>query len=327
MAESGLKFSLISPTFLREEEVSEFLDSLTGLNYAAFEVILGDGSPENELKGLFETYQNHLPLRVYHRPYLPVSDARNRAAEWSTGEYLIFLDSDCLIPSEYLNQIEAHLSQNPLDLFGGPDKADENFTPLQKAISFSMTHFITTGGIRGGKKTLTSYQPRGFNMGIKRKVFFEVKGYDEQLKCGEDVDLSIRIQKAGYKSGFIPEAAVFHKRRTSLKKYFKQVYRFGAARIDLAKRHQNQMRAAHVFPFAFAFGLIFSILMLPVTRWFFLMYAMYFLAVGVFARIETKSTGIALLSVLSTATMFLGYAYGFAQNAISHLVFKKALKL
>jgi len=325
----SLRFSLISPVFERPEEVEEFLQSLLHLNHSSFELIIGDGSPKDGLKNLREVYQNNdkYKLKWIYEAYLPVSDARNRAAEVAEGEYLIFLDSDCIIPSNYLNEIDSFLENRPLDLFGGPDAAAPDFTVLQKAISFSMTSFITTGGIRGGKKTVTSYHPRGFNMGIRKAAFEQVGGYDESLKCGEDVDLSIRLQAAGFSSELIPNAFVYHKRRTSLKKYFKQVFRFGAARIDLAKRHKGQLKATHIFPLFFSVGSLLSIAIFP---WFPLMFKLlliYTLCVFIFAMWNTRSFKVSGLSIVTTYTMFFGYGWGMLKNAISNLVRKKSIRL
>ena len=166
-AAASPKYALISPTFKRPDEVTEFLQSLTALDYpqSGFEIILGDGTPGDELRPELAPYLDQLPLQIYYEEYLPVSDARNRAASLATAQYFIFLDSDCIIPPGYLRAIDAFLETHPdTTLFGGPDAASADFTDLQKAINFSMTSFLTTGGIRGGKNTLTSYQPRGLNL-------------------------------------------------------------------------------------------------------------------------------------------------------------------
>jgi len=248
------KYALISPTFKRPDEVTEFLQSLTALDYpqSGFEIILGDGTPGDALRPELAPYLDQLPLQIYYEEFLPVSDARNRAASLAKAQYFIFLDSDCIIPPGYLRAIDAFLDAHPdTTLFGGPDAASADFTDLQKAINFSMTSFLTTGGIRGGKNTLTSYQPRGFNMGMSAELFRAVGGYDENFVCGEDVELSLRLQKAGAISRFIAEAHVFHKRRATLKQFRRQVFRFGAARPLLAKAHPGNLKVTHLFPLVF----------------------------------------------------------------------------
>lgn len=266
---SSPKYALISPTFKRPDEVTEFLSSLEQLDYPKnqFEIVLGDGTPEDALRPLLEKYYGTLPLQIYYEEFLPVSDARNRAAELTTAAYFIFLDSDCIIPPGYLNAIDAFLKEHPrTTLFGGPDAASEDFTDLQKAINYSMTSFLTTGGIRGGSKKVTTYHPRGFNMGMSADLFRKVGGYNENFVCGEDVELSIRLLKAGAQSAFVPEAHVFHKRRSTIKQFRRQVFRFGAARPLLAKAHPGNLKITHLFPLAFTvfrllawFGLILAI--------------------------------------------------------------------
>lgn len=316
-----MKFSLIAPTFKRPEEVTEFLESLLSQNYKDFEVILGDGTPGDTLRPLLERFRNNgkYPLTIVYEEFLPVSDARNRAAEVAQGEYIIFLDSDCIIPADYLNRVEEHLAKQPLDAFGGPDAAHKDFTDLQKAISYSMTSIFTTGGIRGKKKHVGTYHPRGFNMGMKKSVFEAVNGYSE-FRCGEDIELSIRIIKAGYKVGFIPEAYVYHKRRTSLKQFFKQVFRFGAARVNIYKRHKEELKLTHLFPFVFSLFTILAVLVIPLYIFhpFFLLpilfIELYIFLILMGSLMESKSVTVAALSVVTSFTMLFGYGWGFFRN-------------
>jgi len=314
------RFSLISPTFGRPEEVTEFLDSLLRQNHQSFEVILGDGTPGDSLRPQLRRFQNNgvYPLEIVYEEYLPVSDARNAAAARAHGEYFIFMDSDCLIPENYLRAVEKALDAQHWDAFGGPDAAHQDFSVLQKAISYSMTSLFTTGGIRGRKRQVGAYHPRGFNMGIKASVFQAVQGYSD-LRCGEDVDLSIRILKAGYRTGFIPEAYVYHKRRTSLNQFFKQVYRFGAARINLRKRHPDQLRLTHAFPALFLWTSLLSVLLYALTQapiWSLAcsVFVFYFaLILGDSFRLN-RQVGVALYSVLTSLTMLYGYGWGFSKN-------------
>ncbi|MCT4625195.1 MAG: glycosyltransferase [Schleiferiaceae bacterium] len=337
-----MKYSLISPTFGRPEEVTEFLESLLTQDYNDFEVVLGDGTPEDRLRPELKKFEGNdtYPLTILYKEYLPVSDARNEAAKLAKGEYLIFLDSDCLIPQGYLKAVDAFLENNQVDLFGGPDAARDDFTNLQKAISFSMTSFITTGGIRGKKKTVGTYHPRGFNMGIRKAVFEDVNGYDENFKCGEDIELSMRILEKGYKSAFIENAHVYHKRRTSLGKFYKQVYRFGAARINLWQKHPSELKMTHLFPLAFSVFAILSAIsafgimlgtdnIRSISLLLFLLFGSYLIAVYWLSAILNKSLSVGFLSIQTTLTMMFGYGWGFAKNfwAVKVLGKKEGIKL
>lgn len=319
-------YSLIIPTFGRADEVYEFLESLTHSSFKDFEVIIADGTPQKSLEEIAQPFYNLMPITFIYEEYLPVSDARNRGASIANGKYFIFLDSDCIIPPDYLQKVDEYLKKNPVDLFGGPDAAHESFTPIQKAISYSMTSLFTTGGIRGNKKHVGIFHPRGFNMGISRQAFQQVNGYDTDLRCGEDIDLSIRILQAGFKSALIPDAFVYHKRRTDFHKFFKQVYRFGAARINLFVRHKNELKITHLFPFLFtcywAFGGV-SIIIHPLffITWFSSL-IFYSLCIFIDASLKNKSLYVGLLSVRAAFTQLTGYGWGFFKNFIEVFIKK-----
>lgn len=323
MDKMSVKYSLIIPTFKRADEVQECLESLTKQTFKDFEVILADGTPEKSLEDVAVPFKQSLNLQFLYEEYIGVSEARNMGYEHANGEYIIFLDSDCIIPQQYLQKVDDFLQKTPLDLFGGPDAADASFTPLQKAISYSMTSVLTTGGIRGKKTHMGKFHPRSFNMGMRKEVFKAVNGYSD-LKCGEDVELSIRIIKAGYKSGLIEDAYVFHKRRTNLKQFFKQVYRFGAARINIFMRHREELKITHLFPLAFSVGLIISILLLilsPVLgKIGMAFYTTYLLIAFIHSSIENKDLKIGALSVITILTQFFGYGWGMFKNGFAVFV-------
>lgn len=313
------EFSLISPTFKRPDEVREFIASAAKLAApkSRFEVILADGTPDDSLRPEIQKAAEAagLGVTVLFYPGLAVSDARNAAAAASRAPWLIFLDSDCLLPEGYLDAVAHGLARDAWDAFGGPDAAPPDFSPLQKAISFAMTSVLTTGGIRGGSaKPTATYYPRGFNMGIRAKAFWAVMGYDIDFKCGEDVELSIRVREAGFRVGLIPEAVVWHKRRSTLGQFYRQVRRFGSARIALAKRHKGQMKLTHAFPFAFMLAWISALALHLSGLWTQPVYLFhgYFAAVLLLSSVQNRSLGVGLRSVAATAVMFAGYAVGFA---------------
>lgn len=315
-----MRYTLIAPTFSRPDEVYEFLDSLTLQQYADFEVIIADGSPQDDVKPVVEQFLNKLNLVYFYEKYLPISEARNRAADIAKGEWIVFLDSDCIIPEYYLQRVDKFLETNDIDLYGGPDKAHESFTDTQKAISYAMTSVLTTGGIRGKKTHVGVFHPRGFNMGIKKKAFLDVSGYATDFRCGEDIELSMRLLDKGYKSALIPEAFVYHKRRTDFQKFFKQVFRFGAARINIWQRHSKELKITHLFP------TVFTALVLSVPFLFFIepilfhfscfILTIYNLANIYLATKETKSLATGFLSLLAAYVMLFGYGYGFVRNFI-----------
>lgn len=316
-------YSLIIPTFKRPDEVEECLQSLTQQTFKDFEVILSDGTPGKSLESVTISFAQQLDLLFLYEELIGVSEARNLGYQHAKGEYIIFLDSDCIIPPGYMQAVHTHLQREPLDLFGGPDAAAADFSPLQKAISYSMTSILTTGGIRGKKTHVGKYHPRSFNMGIRKSVFEAVKGFSD-FKCGEDIELSIRIIQAGYSSGLIEDAYVYHKRRTSFSQFYKQVFRFGAARINIGARHKGEIKLAHLFPLVFSLGLGFSILMVlifPLLGKFLVSaYGTYFLLLFMHSSIGNKSIHVGILSVAATLVQFAGYGRGMLLNAFEVFV-------
>ena len=325
-------FSFVIPTFNREDEVTELLESVLKLElpsnekFEGFEFIFADGSPTDILAPIFPKYANQLNITHIHRPRLAISPSRNLGAEHAKGDYIIFLDSDVILPQEYLIKVFENVLIEDWDSFGGPDAAHESFTPLQRAISYSMTSYFTTGGIRGQQKQIHQYNPRGFNMGIKKNIFNEMDGYSDFV-CGEDIELSIRVIKAGNKVGLIPKAHVYHKRRNTIKSFFRQVYRFGAARINIAYRHEGQMKLTHMFPSAFflflLFGTISWFFMLELFLLYLLFVVLYTTLILIDSTIKNKSLKIGVLSILTSITQLCGYGIGFLSNFYVVHILKK----
>lgn len=250
-----MRYSLIIPVFNRPDEVDELLNSLTSQTYTDFEVqIIEDGS-QKPCKEIVACYAGRLDIHYHTKSNSGPGQSRNYGAERAQGEYLIILDSDCVLPPEYLQSIENELLREPADAFGGPDKAHPSFTPLQKAINYSMTSFFTTGGIRGGKKKMDRFYPRSFNMGIRTDVYHNLGGFS-RMRFGEDIDFSIRIFQHGYSCRLFPDSWVWHKRRTDLRKFFKQVYNSGIARINLYKKYPSSLKTVHLLPAVFTLGCI-----------------------------------------------------------------------
>jgi len=248
-----MKYSIIVPVFNRPDEVDELLDSLSRQTMNDFEVIVVEDGSQFPCKEVVERYADKMQVRYFEKENSGPGQTRNYGAERSAGEYLLILDSDVVLPDGYLAAIDRELMSAPCDAFGGPDRAHESFTPVQKAINYSMTSFFTTGGIRGGKKKLDKFYPRSFNMGIRRDLYKSVGGFSS-MRFGEDIDLSIRIFKAGARVRLFPEAWVWHKRRTDLRKFFRQVHNSGIARINLYKKYPESLKLVHMLPALFTLG-------------------------------------------------------------------------
>ncbi len=307
-------FSVIIPVYNRPREVDELLHSLTQQTYKNFETLIIEDGSENRCDDIVEKYQDQLDIRYYYKENSGQGFSRNFGFERAKGDYFIVFDSDCLIPSHYFETVENYLKTHQLDAFGGPDREHESFSPIQKAISYTMTSPLTTGGIRGNKKHAGTFHPRSFNMGISREIYEQTGGY-RITRMGEDIEFSIRIINNGFKTGLIPDAYVYHKRRTSLKKFFNQLHFFGRARININRFHPGEIKFIHTLPALFTVGLLlfltlpfwnlslFKILLIPLILFVSL----------IFAHSSTKysSMYIGLLSVSATFIQLTGYGIGF----------------
>ena len=243
-------FSIIIPLYNRPQEIKELLDTLTLQTYKLFEVLVIEDGSVNNAAEIIEEFNDKLDLKYFVKPNSGQGFSRNFGFERAKGEYFVIFDSDCLIPPDYLQIVNDSLTKNWLDAYGGPDDAHPSFTPTQKAISYSMTSPFTTGGIRGNKKGIGQFHPRSFNMGLSRRTWEKAGGFII-TRLGEDIEYSIRIHSLGFKIGLIPDAKVYHKRRTSFFQFYKQLHFFGRARINVYTFFPQQLKAVHFFPGGF----------------------------------------------------------------------------
>mgnify|MGYP000425157104 CR=1 FL=1 len=316
------KYSVVIPVYNRPDEVDELLQSLCGQTYQNFEVVVVEDGSAIPCKQVVKKYTEMLDVHYFEKPNSGPGQTRNYAAERSRGEYLLILDSDCILPETYLAAVEAELQREPADAFGGPDRAHDSFTSTQKAINYAMTSFFTTGGIRGGKKKMDKFYPRSFNMGLKADVYRALGGFSK-MRFGEDIDLSIRIFKGGYSCRLFPEAWVWHKRRTDLKKFFKQVYNSGIARINLYKKYPESLKVVHLLPAVFTLGVVFVLLSSLICPYALLLLAMFAIIIFTDSSIRNRSPWIGILSVLAAFIQLTGYGSGFLSAWWKRCILKK----
>ena len=313
-----MKYSFIIPVYNRPDEVDELLDSLTRQTLRGFEVIVVEDGSAIPCRDVCAKYAARLDLHYYAKPNSGPGQSRNYGVERAVGEYVIILDSDVVVPEGYLAAVDAELAACPADAFGGPDSAHPSFTDTQKAISYSMTSFFTTGGIRGGKKKLDKFYPRSFNMGVRRDVYGRLGGFSK-MRFGEDIDFSIRIFKAGLRCRLFPGAWVWHKRRTDMRKFFRQVYNSGIARINLYKKYPESLKLVHLLPMVFTVGVVAMLLLCaalavacPAWAWVPLVpLALYGLLICADSSWLNRSLRIGLASVAAAYVQLMGYGLGF----------------
>ncbi|MFI1745888.1 glycosyltransferase [Thalassobellus sediminis] len=319
-----LQFSFIIPVYNRPDETQELLQSFEALKTNTdYEIVIVEDGSSVSSETIVNSFKSKLNISYFFKENSGPGDSRNFGMQNAKGNYFIILDSDCILPENYLSEVEKSLKQNYVDCFGGPDAAHESFTNLQKAINFSMTSFITTGGIRGNKKSVDTFQPRSFNMGISKEAFESSKGFG-RIHPGEDPDLSIRLWDLGYKTKLIPEAFVYHKRRISWSNFYKQVNKFGLVRPILNKWHPTTKKLTYWFPSLFTLGFIAAILLFFLNfKWLLLGYAFYFLLAFVVALLTTKSIIVSFFALIAIWVQFIGYGYGFIKSTFAISILNK----
>ena len=322
-----LNFAIIIPVYNRPTELDELLDSISRQDFQdSFEVIVVEDGSDIPSEEIVKKYQDQLQIHYFFKENSGPGLSRNFGMQKSNANYFIILDSDCLLPVQYLNEVSKALNSNYTDAFGGADAAHESFSTSQHAISYAMTSVLTTGGIRGNKNTKNNFQPRSFNMGLSKKAFIETKGFGD-LNYGEDIDLAFRLWEKGFKTQFIENAFVYHKRRVSWQSFFNQTYNFGAARPILNKLHPGTSKITYWFPTIFILFIDIAIISLFFSIKILIIFLLaYLMLIFMNSLYKNKHLIIAFKSVMATLVMFYGYGLGFLRSTVRLHLLKKSVK-
>lgn len=317
-------YSIIVPVYNRPDEVKELLDSLLAQTVKPFELVLVEDGSKERCDHLIGHYRSFFTIHYYYKENSGRSETRNYGMERANGDYLLFFDSDVILPPFYFEKLEAAMQATPCDCFGGPDAADDSFSDMQKAVNHAMTSFWTTGGIRGGKAVMEKFCPRTFNMGFSKEVYKQVGDFKDMM--GEDIDLSIRIRNAGFTIRLIREVFVYHKRRIDLGRFYKQVNNFGQARIWLQILHPGSLKLVHAAP---ALMLIMGVALLVASiffPWLLLLPLLYVMLIFTDSVIKNKSFKVAMQSVVAAAVQITGYGMGFLKAFWFKMILKRPLE-
>jgi len=318
-----VRFSAIIPVFNRPEEINELLGSMCNQTDLFHEIIIIEDGSSITCEEVVKSYLDKLPIQYFFKPNSGQGFSRNFGFEKATGDYFLVFDSDCLLPVEYLENVRFAVEKDSLDAFGGPDRVMDNFTPIQKAISYSMTSLFTTGGIRGRKKHTGQFHPRSFNMGISKEVFKATRGY-KITRMGEDIEFSIRIIKSGFKVGLIENAFVYHKRRTSFSKFYKQLRFFGRARINVSRFYPNEIKLIHFLPAGFLFALIVWLFTPWINMELFYFGAWanvaFILLIFIDSSRESGNMYVGLLSIFASYVQLIAYGAGLISEGVRKLI-------
>ena len=317
-------YSIIVPVYDRPDEINKLLESLSAQTVKPFELVIVEDGSKERCDHLLGRYRSFFTIHYFFKENEGRSVARNYGMERATGDYLLFFDSDVILPPAYFENLERAMAAGYCDCFGGPDAADDSFSPMQKAVSHSMTSFWTTGGIRGGKVVMEKFCPRTFNMGFSKEVYKAVGGFNDML--GEDIDLSLRIRKAGFEVRLIREVFVYHKRRIDFGRFFKQVNNFGQARIWLQLIHPGSMKIVHTLP---ALMLVAGLLLLVAAfffPWLLLLPLLYAMLIFFDSLAKNRSIKVAALSVAAAVVQISGYGCGFLKAFWCKMVLRRPLE-
>ena len=318
-------FSIIVPLYNRPQEIDELLYTLCKQTYLQFEVLVIEDGSTNDAKNIVSSYSEKLDISYFYKENEGQGFARNYGFARAKGDYFVVFDSDCLIPEHYLDTVKDYLLEHQLDAYGGPDGAHKSFTSIQKAISYAMTSPFTTGGIRGNKKHIGQFHPRSFNMGISREVWEKTGGFI-LTRLGEDIEFSIRVQSLGFKTGLIPGAIVYHKRRTSFTQFYKQLHFFGRARINIYKHFPSELKIVHFFPAGFTIflllSLILNLLKQPLAGFCNIILVLFVLLIFFHSLAINRSVKVAFLSILASFVQLTAYGMGFMQDLWKRIILK-----
>lgn len=313
-------FSIVIPVYNRPDEVSELLQSLTQQSFTNFEVLIIEDGSSVKCDHVVQQFSEQLNIKYFFKENSGQGFTRNFGFEKATGEFMIVFDSDCIIPEGYMQRVNDFLVKHPeIDAFGGPDSAHPDFNTLQKAISYSMTSLFTTGGIRGRRKHVGDFHPRSFNMGISQSLFKKTKGY-KITRMGEDIEFSVRIIKEGFQTALIPEAFVYHKRRTSLSQFYKQLHFFGRARINVNRFWPGEIKLVHLLPLFFVFAVFLWIVSFFIYPDLFKLgaglVAIYYALIFLDSTAKNKSIKVGVFSIITSFIQLFAYGMGLIAEKI-----------
>lgn len=322
-----MNFSFVIPVYNRPDEIEELLASLTQQTYSKpFEIIIVEDGSTISCEHIVDKYRSQLNLTYYLKYNSGPGDSRNFGMQYAKGDYYIILDSDCILPAQYLAEVEKSLNESYVDCFGGPDNMLPSFTAIQKAINFTMTSVLTTGGIRGASEKIEKFQPRSFNMGISKKAFETSKGFSN-IHPGEDPDLSIRLWKLGFETKLISQAFVYHKRRIDWEKFYIQVNKFGKARPILNQWYPEYAKPTFFLPALFVIGFFLGMIeLIFASDWILKLYFLYTLVIFITSSIQNKNIKVGFYSIIAVWRQFFGYGLGFIESFFKIAILKKKPK-
>ena len=186
------RFSIIVPAYNRANTISRTLDSLYAQTSTDFEVIVVDDGSTDNTREIVSVYVQQKGLNYFYQPNSGVSAARNFGAIHANSEYLLFLDSDDTVTSNWIKDYEEKILEQGADLLYC------GITRIRNGVVIGQTDPANpfNNGVAYG-----NFIPGSFC--LKTELFESVGGYDTILSYSENTELSFRLKQKGPKETFI----------------------------------------------------------------------------------------------------------------------------
>ncbi len=220
------KISIVLTTFNKKYSLEKTLSSLENQNYYDFEINILDDFSKDGTKEFCEKYvfESRVPsryIRVQRTGYnLPI--LRNIGAEFSRGKYLIFLDDDIVVVPSFIREYEKHFDNNSNKVYLGrllyvkSEHLDEISLDDVKIEDFELMNKFLISPLDPRQDILKDIEKYskvwGGNLGIKKEIFYDLNGIDEDWEFwgGLDEDFGLRLMRAGYEINLLEDCTGYH---------------------------------------------------------------------------------------------------------------------
>lgn len=230
--------SVIVPVLNRERTIGRCLQSLGEMDYPSFEVIVVDNGSTDGTREVCSRYPVTLVREDKKGPYA----ARNKGLALSRGELVFFMDSDCIADKALLTRLVGNLTQDDIAGVGGQLQTYEPATLTEQFEDYAgiLVYSLPKGTIAWNQRKFLSGGIFTANALFRKSILERLSGFDADFMSGGDYDLCWRVQRAGYRLVFDPEAVVKHAHRTSLRGLIKQFYKYGLDQPRLLKKQPHR---------------------------------------------------------------------------------------
>lgn len=190
------QLSVVIPTLNEAQFIGLLLNDLTKQTLRSFEVIVSDSSSDDNTLEVAKKFNDKLPLKTTQVKRKSAGHGRNGGAKKAQGEYLVFIDADVRIKSNYLEQLALAAKEKKADFATTRMRAD-GWHPIDKLIYLTYSW--------GFRKKFEEGKPlmSGGVMLVRRSIFKDLNGFKDDITVGEDMEFSLRLREKTKKGTFI----------------------------------------------------------------------------------------------------------------------------